>query len=277
MVEQPGGRSPAEPVVEAGVHTPGRLRRHADRVLPVHELIVVQSGVLPIAEDRRRFAVHCGEWVLLRAGHRHFGSDDVDDDTWFYWVCFGGGSPGTDASESAVVRGRRTGSIARAERVKALFEQLLEDQEAGILTPHAAGGYLQLLLAEILLERSAATGGTAADRLARRAADFIADHLTDPDLSTTGIARALAFNADYLGRAFRAAFDETPTDRIHRLRVERARMLFRSTARPIERVAAEVGFRDERYFRRIFKRTVGLTPGQFQRLRPQATRTVTGI
>jgi AraC-like DNA-binding protein len=272
MAEKTRGRSPAEPVVEAGVHTPGSLRRHADRVLPVHELIVVQSGVLPIAEDGRRFAVGRGGWVLLRAGHRHFGYDDVDDDTWFYWVCFGGGSPDADGPETAVVRARRTGSIARPDRVKTLFEQLLEDQEATILTPPAAGGYLQLLLTETLLERPAAVGGTAADRLARRAADFIADHLTDPDLSTARIARALAFNADYLGRAVRAAFDETPTDRIHRLRVERARMLFRSTDRPIERVAAEVGFRDERYFRRVFKRRVGLTPGQFQRLRPQATR-----
>jgi AraC-like DNA-binding protein len=237
----------------------------------VDELIVVQSGMLPIAEDRRRFAVRRGEWVLLRAGHRHSGYDDLDDDTWFYWVCFGG-APDGDGSETAVIRGRRTGSIARAERVKTLFEHLLEDQEATILTPPAASGYLQLLLAEILLERPTGPDGTAADRLARRAADFIADHLTDPDLSTVGIARALAFNADYVGRAVRAAVDETPTDRIHRLRVERARMLFRTTDRPIERVAAEVGFRDERYFRRIFKRRVGLTPGQFQRLRPQAAR-----
>ena len=268
MAEQTGKGSPAEPVVEAGVHTPGLLRRHADRVLPVHELIVVQSGALPIAEDRRRLEVRHGQWVLLQAGHRHFGYDDLDDDTWFYWVCFGGGSPDADGSQTAVVRERRTGSIARADRVRTLFEHLLEDQEAAILTPPAARGYLQLLLAEILLERPAATGGTATDRLARRAADFIADHLTDPDLSTARVAHALAFNADYLGRAFRAAFDETPTDRIHRLRVERARMLFRSTDRPIERVAAEVGFRDERYFRRIFRRRVGLSPGQFQRLRP---------
>ncbi|HZA31537.1 MAG TPA: hypothetical protein VE462_08480, partial [Propionibacteriaceae bacterium] len=59
--------SPAR-VVEAGVHTPGVMRRHADRVLPVHELIVVQSGVLPIAEEARRFAVVRDQWVLLRAG-----------------------------------------------------------------------------------------------------------------------------------------------------------------------------------------------------------------
>jgi hypothetical protein len=26
------------------------MRRHADRTLPVHELIIVEAGVLPIAE-----------------------------------------------------------------------------------------------------------------------------------------------------------------------------------------------------------------------------------
>ena len=52
-------------------------------------------------------------------------------------------------------------------------------------------------------------------------------------------------------------------------------MLFRSTNRSIASVAAEVGFSDDRYFRRIFKRTVGLTPGQFQRLRPSAEDRVT--
>jgi two-component system, response regulator YesN len=52
------------------------------------------------------------------------------------------------------------------------------------------------------------------------------------------------------------------------LRIDRARMLFRSTNRSVQGVAADVGFSDDRYFRRIFKRKVGLTPAQFQRLRP---------
>jgi AraC-like DNA-binding protein len=45
-------------------------------------------------------------------------------------------------------------------------------------------------------------------------------------------------------------------------------MLFRSTDRSVERIGAEVGFGDGRYFRRVFKRRVGLTPGRFQRLPP---------
>jgi AraC-like DNA-binding protein len=276
MGRQPGSRSRTALVVEAGVHAPGEMRRLEDRVLPVHELIVVQSGMLPIAEEDRRFSPRLGEWVLLRAGHRHYGYDDLDRDAWFYWVCFGGDSPAPDGIESALLRGRRTGTVARPNRLRMLFEHLLEDQEATILTPAAARSYLHLMVAEILLLPPTDDGlapaieRPAAGQLARLAAAFIDDHLSDSDLSTTQIADALAFNADYLGRVFREAFDETPTDHIHRLRIDRARMLFRSTDRPIERVATDVGFADVRYFRRIFKRQVGLTPGQFRRLRSAA-------
>jgi AraC-like DNA-binding protein len=240
----------------------------------VHELIVVQSGVLPITEDDRRFSVPRDGWVLLRAGLRHRGYDDLDRHTWFYWLCFGADPAIVDEMESAV-REHRTGSVARPERLRALFEHLLEDQDAGNLTPAAARGYLQLVLAEIVLERGATTDRAAASRLAMRAAAFVADHLTEPDLSTARIADALMFNADYLGRVFRVAFGETLTHHIHRLRIDRARMLFRSTELSVERVVAEVGFGDGRYFRRVFKRLVGLTPGQFQRLRPSAKEPMT--
>jgi len=271
MGERPGNQPPA--VIEAGVHPPGLQRRHVDRVLPVHELIVVQAGTLPIAEDDHHFAVHRDHWVLLRAGHRHYGYDDLDDATWFCWVCFGGSPPPGDHLErdAVVFQGRQSGPVGRPQRLRVLFEQLLDDQHTGLLTPATAGSYLQLVLAEVL--RAPATSGAAASsQLARRAAAFIADHLTDPDLGTARIADALACNADYLGRRFREAFNQTLTDHIHQQRIDRARMLFRSTDWPVERVAVEVGFSDARYFRRSFKRRVELTPRQFQRLRPVGER-----
>jgi AraC-like DNA-binding protein len=260
--------SPAR-VVEAGVHTPGVMRRHADRVLPVHELIAVQSGLLPIAEEDRRFTVGRDQWVLLHAGRRHFGYDDLDADTWFYWLCFGSGwSDQGDGMGAPVLPGPSEGRVIRPDRLRRRFEDLLEDQQEGSLTRAAGLSYLHLMLAEISRQAPVTIAQSTADQVAQRAAAFIADHLTETELSTAGIAAALGFNADYLGRAFRGAFNETPTDHIHRLRIERARMLFRSTSRSVQRVAAEVGFSDDRYFRRIFKRNVGLTPRQFQRLRP---------
>lgn len=260
---------PAPTVVEAGVHLRGLLRRHEDRVLPVHELIAVQSGMLPIAEDGRRFSVRKGEWVILQAGRRHFGYDDLGADTWFYWVCFG---RGTEGSGAVLPRGRKTGRLARPDRLRMLFEQMLEDQRTGILAPRSALNYLQLMLAEIQLEPAGLEGESAATQLTRSAASYVVEHLGEPGLSTARIARALACNPDYLGRTFRNSFDETPTERIHRLRIDQACMLFRTSTWSTERVATQVGFSDVRYFRRVFRRMVGLSPAHFQRLHPLAER-----
>jgi AraC-like DNA-binding protein len=253
-------------LLEAGMHTPGLMRRQAPRVLPVHELIVVQAGMLPIAEEDQRFEVRRDEWVLLRAGRQHFGYEDLDRETWFYWVCFGDGSLDEDA---AIVLGRQSGPVARPGRLRAQFEHLLEDQRNAILSPPVARSHLQLLLAEVMLPPPSETEDAPAS-LPGKASAFVVDHLSEPDLSTARVARALACSPDYLGRVFRRAFSETLTEHIHRLRIDRARTLFRSTGQPVERVSGAVGFGDARYFRRIFRRRVGLTPGQFRRLLPSA-------
>jgi AraC-like DNA-binding protein len=225
--------------------------------------------MLPMAEEGRRFNVRSGEWVLLQAGRRHFGHDDLGAGTWFYWVCFG---RNIDDSSLVLPHGRQMGRLARPDRLRMFFEQMLEDQHTGLLAPRSARNYLQLMLTEIQLEPAGIEGESAAAQLARRAASYIAEHLGDPDLGTARIAGVLACNPDYLGRTFRKAFDETPTEQIHRLRIDRACMLFRTTTWSTERVAIQVGFSDVRYFRRIFRRTVGLSPTQFQRLRPAAER-----
>jgi AraC-like DNA-binding protein len=261
-------RNPLPAVVEAGVHRPAVLRRHADRVLPVHELIVVQAGTLPIAEEDRRFEVRRDEWVLLRAGRRHFGTADLDRETWFFWLCFGDTPEAAGVDDAVIDSGRRTGTVSRPDRMRTHFEHLLEDQHRGILSPAIARSYLHLLIAETRLPATADEHAEAVPALAERASAYIAAHLSDPELCTARIATSLACGPDYLGRLFRSSFDETITDHIHRLRIEKALTLFRTTGLPSDRVAAAVGFSDVRYFRRIFKRRIGLTASQFRRLRP---------
>lgn len=263
-----GRRAAGVAGIEAGIHPAGSMRRHADRILPVHELIVVRAGSLRITEEGRDFAAGAGEWLLLRAGRRHYGSADLGPDTWFYWICF-------DDSRARVLHDSpqwtdQTGVVARPDRLRRLFEDILDDQAAAELTSPAAGGYLELIVAEIL-RTVPARPATPAARLAARALRIAQARLAEPELSTSGIARELACSSDHLGRAFRDSYGETVTEYIHRGRVERARALFRSTELPIDAVAREAGFRDTRYFRRVFHRHVGLTPGDFRRLHPIAS------
>lgn len=74
------------------------------------------------------------------------------------------------------------------------------------------------------------------------------------------LARAAGLTPRTLSRKFLATTGLSPQRFIRRVRLELAAHLLRTTADPVEIVAARVGYADERAFRRAFFRELGTTP-----------------
>jgi transcriptional regulator GlxA family with amidase domain len=53
---------------------------------------------------------------------------------------------------------------------------------------------------------------------------------------------------------------------VQNLRIEEAKQRLESTADAIDVISAECGYADVSFFRRLFKRLTGLTPGQYRRM-----------
>ena len=56
-----------------------------------------------------------------------------------------------------------------------------------------------------------------------------------------------------------------PIDYVHALRIERARQLIEAGAGSIDDVGYQVGYEDLAFFRRLFRRTTGVTPAAYRR------------
>ncbi len=65
-------------------------------------------------------------------------------------------------------------------------------------------------------------------------------------------------------RRFRKATGYAPVEYVQALRIEEAKQLLETTAEPTDAVALAVGYADPVYFRRIFKRAVGVTPARYR-------------
>ncbi|MGB8623558.1 MAG: helix-turn-helix domain-containing protein [Paracoccaceae bacterium] len=65
-------------------------------------------------------------------------------------------------------------------------------------------------------------------------------------------------------RRFRAATGYSPMEYVQTLRIEEAKHLLETTRTPVEMVAVEVGYEDANFFRRLFKRRVGITPARYR-------------
>lgn len=66
-------------------------------------------------------------------------------------------------------------------------------------------------------------------------------------------------------RRFKEATGHTPISYVQHLRVRRAKHQLESTERSIERISWDVGYRDPSFFRRLFKRLAGTSPGVYRR------------
>lgn len=78
-------------------------------------------------------------------------------------------------------------------------------------------------------------------------------------------------------RRFQKATGMTPIQYVHTLRLEEAKQLLESTDMSIEAIAGEVGYEDMSFFSRLFRREVGLTPGQYRRRFGALRRTLQSI
>jgi transcriptional regulator GlxA family with amidase domain len=65
-------------------------------------------------------------------------------------------------------------------------------------------------------------------------------------------------------RRFRAATGYSPMEYVQTLRIEEAKHLLETTRTPIEMIAVEAGYEDPNFFRRLFKRRVGITPARYR-------------
>lgn len=81
----------------------------------------------------------------------------------------------------------------------------------------------------------------------------------------TAMADRSGLNRRTFARRFLAATARRPIEHVHAIRIERARALLEAAAAAVDDVGFAVGYEDPTFFRRLFKRTTGMTPAAYRR------------
>ena len=88
------------------------------------------------------------------------------------------------------------------------------------------------------------------------------------EITVAGIAQRFHYSPSYLTAVYRRVFGVTVTDEITECRIDRARELLSTTSLSVTDIADEVGYKDAKYFMRVFRRRTGVTPSQYRRAFP---------
>ena len=104
-----------------------------------------------------------------------------------------------------------------------------------------------------------------ADSLVRGCEEWLGQHFREPN-TIARVANASRVPERTLKRRFKAALGSTLIQHVQNLRVEEAKRQLETEQMAVEEISADVGYEDPAFFRRLFKRRTGLTPGQYRRM-----------
>lgn len=192
---------------------------------------------------------------------------DAGDPLCKYFVDFAGARAETLLSEFGLAPGTVARVFAPGE-VQRVFDDLI----ANGLRASTLSGRLCSVLLEYLIVKTAESqmpweaSQTPAFDTYQRCRQFIQDHY--PQLRTLEqAARQCHVDPAYLCRLFRRYAHQSPYQFLMRLKMNLAAERLQHPGNLVKQVAAELGFEDPFHFSRTFKKTFGLSPEAFRRLR----------
>jgi transcriptional regulator GlxA family with amidase domain len=104
-----------------------------------------------------------------------------------------------------------------------------------------------------------------ADSVVRLCEDLIQRNYREATV-VSDVVQAAKIPERTLKRRFKSATGSTLIEHVQRVRIEEAKKILESSSTPIDEISAEVGYEEPGFFRRLFKRHTGLSPGEYRRL-----------
>ena len=97
----------------------------------------------------------------------------------------------------------------------------------------------------------------------KKAITFIREHYME-NISLDQLAERLEITPEYLSTLFNKEVGINFSIFLKRFRISQAKRLLKGTDKKIYEIASEVGYSDPKYFNRVFKEEIGISPGDYR-------------
>ena len=99
----------------------------------------------------------------------------------------------------------------------------------------------------------------------RQIKQYIQEHFNE-DITLNIIAEELDLSPSYVSKLFKKELNIGFVQYLNELRIEYVKQMLTTTSDSVGQIADKVGYHDEKYLMRLFKKEVGLTTNEYRRL-----------
>ena len=96
------------------------------------------------------------------------------------------------------------------------------------------------------------------------AKQYVDTHFNAP-IDTTEVARNAHMSYGYFSRCFHDIIGMSFSDYCIQIRIRKAKDYLLNTGYSIQQIADDVGYNDEKYFSRLFKKITGISPTEYRK------------
>lgn len=225
-------------------------------------LVVAGRGVYQVGGQS--YPLLPGDLFLAKPSQLISYTADEKDPWEYYWVGFNGACANRLVQQAPFTDAEPFHHCSDAQTVRdALYQIYLsrgtEPQDEARMT-----GYLYLFMALLMKEaqETMPRAGNASSQYVLAAIKYIQFNYSH-NVSVDDIARAVGVSRSHLYRVFIAAVGKSPIDYLTDYRIGEACALLKNTNLSIAEIAVSVGFFDQFYFSRVFKKVKGMPPSHY--------------
>ncbi len=234
-------------------------------------LVYCLDGEGDIVLEEQKHRVRPGDILLIPKGIPHSYRARRKNPWTIYWVHF------TGHHASDFIRHASRGEHSRRyllpigihSRLAGDFEALLEarDSTYNLNAYLLAANQLRQILTHIALLQPIARQKQSRGELDLEKIHSLMQARIHEQLNLDTLAEAINLSKYHLVKKYREVTGTTPISHFIQLKIERACHLLDTTNNSISEIAFAVGYEDAYYFSRIFKKTMGVSPSQYRKMR----------
>lgn len=132
------------------------------------------------------------------------------------------------------------------------------------IKPELVANYFNDMLQAALEIRDKASDAQSS-KVLRKALEYIDKNYANESISLNEVASMVNVSANYLSASFSQSMEKTFVEYLTNKRMEKAKMLLKTTDKSSSEIGLEVGYKDPHYFSFVFKKTQGCSPREYRK------------
>ncbi|WP_026884160.1 AraC family transcriptional regulator [Clostridium akagii] len=242
-----------------------------NKTLKYHELVFITGGKGHIIFPHKRYEVKDGVLLYLRPNVQYSVNIHVEDPFCFFVVHFSYVNVGFNSDKWIITEGTNTLPLDSVQVLKDyyqlnnIFEKLVENWTLKL------PGYefftktlLQQLIIEIYKSKKRDSPNYSTSLKVEKIIEYMRSNINNK-LILKDLSELVHLSSSYLSRVFKSTTGYSIIGFFNKIKVDKAKELIIEDDKKIKEVAQILGFTDEFYFSRIFKKIEGISPTEFYR------------